>query len=128
MSRLRLFLLLSLASACGSSGTAPPENLVIGQWGGPGLGLTADRNSVHAQFQCDAADFHAPLVPGQNGEFVLPGTVSMRSAQVQLGARGVSSGATITLEVIRWFPGGSNVQQFVVTRDRPADLSGACTT
>jgi hypothetical protein len=83
---------------------------------------------VHAQFQCDAADFYAPLVPGQSGEFVLPGTVSMRNAQVQLGARGVSSGATITLEVIRWFPGGSNVQQFVVTRDRPADLSGACTT
>jgi hypothetical protein len=83
---------------------------------------------VHAQFQCYAADFHAPLIPGQNGEFVLPGTVSSGSAQVQLGARGVSSGATITLEVIRWFPSGSNVQQFVVTRDRPADLSGACTT
>ena len=125
MWRVLPVLLVLCMSACSLDSTAP-VNTLIGRWGGPGLELTADHNLVRAQFQCDAAVFHAPLNPSGTGEFALPGTVSTTNGSVQVGARGLVSGATITLEVIRWFPGGKNVQQFVVMRDKPADLSGIC--
>ena len=125
MWRVLPVLLVLCISACSSDSTAP-ANTLVGRWGGSGLELTADHNVVRAQFQCDAAVFSAPLTPSGTGEFVLPGTVSVANSSVQLGARGVVSGATITLEVIRWFPTGKNVQQFVVMRDKPADLSGFC--
>jgi hypothetical protein len=124
--RLLAFGLVLFAAACASDATAPRQNALVGEWGGTGLRLTTDGSSVHAELQCDAADFRAPLVPNESGEFVLPGTVSRAKADVQIGARGVLSGAVITVEVIRWFPGGSNVQQFTVVRDKPADLSGVC--
>src|SRR5437868_1877963 len=98
MLRFRPCLALLLALGCGSD-TAAPKNILVGQWGGRGLLLTADHNVVRAQFQCDAAVFHAPLAPDRAGEFVLPGTVSAANSSVQLGARGVMSGAAITLEV-----------------------------
>lgn len=126
--RSSIVILAFFAIACGSDATAPRGNVLVGSWGGPGLALTADRTSVHATFECDAAVFHGPLLPNQNGEFVLPGTVSTIGPQFQLGAHGVVSGVTLTIEVIRWYAGGSNVQQFTLTRDKPADLSKLCAT
>ena len=126
--RCLTMLFVALAVGCTSDTTAPPANLLIGTWGGPGLQLTADRTSVHASFQCGGADFRAPLAPNSNGAFALPGTVSRNSPSVQIGAHGVVSGTSITIEVIRWYPGGSNSQQFTVTRDTPADLTGLCAT
>ena len=126
MKRAAFVLLAILAAACGSDSTAPSANALIGTWGGAGLGLTADRSSVHATFDCDAADFPAPLRLNSLREFVLPGTVSHIAASVQIGAHGVVSGDTITIEVLRWYPGGSTSQEFTVVRDRPAVETAFC--
>lgn len=127
MRRVALLTLL-FAAGCTSNTTAPAANVLVGTWGGAGLLLTADRSSVHADFDCDAADFHAPLSLNSRGEFVLPGTASRVSASVQMGAHGAASGDTITIEVIRWYSGGSTSQQFTVVRDRPAVLTALCAT
>ena len=119
-------LLLALLAACSSDATAPSANVLTGTWGGPGLQLTGDRSSVHATFECDAADFPAPLRLDSNGEFVLPGTTSKVSASVHIGARGVASGDTIRIEVIRWYPGGSWSQQLTAVRNKPAILTALC--
>jgi hypothetical protein len=115
-----------LAAACGSDTTAPSVNVLTGTWGGAGVSLTADRSTVHAVFECDAADFSAPLRLNQSGEFVLPGTASRVSGSVQIGARGVVSGDTVTIEVIRWYPGGSSSREFTAVRDQPAILTALC--
>ena len=127
MNRVVLLSVVALfGAACRSETTAPPANVLIGTWGGAGLLLTTDRSSVHAVFDCDAADFPGPLSLNSTGEFVLPGTASHISPSVQIGARGVASGDTVTIEVIRWYPGGSTSQQFTVVRGKPAILTALC--
>jgi hypothetical protein len=121
-----LSVLAFCAAACASDTTAPPANVLTGTWGGAGILLTADRSSVHATFDCDAADFPAPLRLDANGEFVLPGTSSHIGASVQIGARGVASGDTITVEVIRWYAGGSGSQQFTAVRGKPGIFTALC--
>jgi hypothetical protein len=81
---------------------------------------------VHAAFDCDDAEFPGALSPNADGEFVLPGTRSRISASVQIGAQGVASNDTIRIEVIRWYPGGSNSQQFTVVRNKPAIMTALC--
>ena len=81
---------------------------------------------MHAQFDCDDAEFPGPLSPNLNREFVLPGTRSRINASVQIGAQGTTSNDTITIEVIRWYPGGNNSQQFTVVRDKPAIRTALC--
>jgi len=126
MKRAVLLLLMFFGVACSSDTTAPPANVLVGTWGGAGLLLTTNRSSVHAQFDCDAAEFPGPLSPNLNGEFVLPGTRSRINASVQIGAQGATSNDTITIEVIRWYPGGNNSQQFTVVRDEPALFTALC--
>lgn len=126
MKRAGLLFLVFFGAACKSDTTAAPANELIGTWGGPGLLLTAERSSVHAIFDCDEAQFPAPLRVNSNGEFVLPGTVSRISASVQIGAQGVASGDTISIEMIRWYPGGKTSGQFIVVRDRPALRTALC--
>ena len=120
MKRAMLLLLALSAAACTSDTTAPVSNVLVGTWGGAGLLLSAQRSSVRAEFGCDEAEFPAPIRLNTNGEFVLPGTVSHVSASVQIGAQGAASGDTITIEVIRWYPGGTASEQFTVIRDKPA--------
>ena len=126
MKRPVLLFLTLFAAACTSDTTAPPANELIGTWGGAGLLLIAERSSVHAVFDCDDAEFPAPLTLNSNGEFVLPGTASRSRASVQIGAHGVASGDTISIEVIRWYPGGKTSQQFTVLRDAPALRTAFC--
>jgi len=126
MKRAVLLLLVAFGAGCGSDTTAPPANILFGTWGGAGLQLTAGRSSVRATFECDEAEFPAPLSLNSSGEFVLPGTTSHISASVQIGAHGTASGDTITIEVIRWYPGGQSAQQFTVIRDKPAVLTTLC--
>jgi hypothetical protein len=95
-------------------------------WGGAGLLLGANRSSVHAAFDCDAAEFPGALSANADGEFVLPGTRSRISASVQIGAQGMASKDTIRIDVIRWYPGGNNSQQFTVVRDKPAIMTALC--
>ena len=121
-----LLALACLAAGCASDTTAPPANVLTGTWGGAGIQLTADRASVHATFDCDAADFPAPLALSSNGEFVLPGTASHISASVKIGARGVVSGDTVTVQVIRWYPGGSLSQEFTAVRGKPGIFVALC--
>ena len=126
MKRAVPLFLVFFAAGCSSDTTAPAGNVLVGTWGGAGLLLAAGRSSVHATFECDQADFPAPLSLNSSGEFVLPGTTSRVSASVQIGAHGAASGDTITIEVIRWYPGGKSVQQFTVIRDKPALLTTLC--
>jgi hypothetical protein len=126
MKRAVLLFLVFCGAACTADTTAPPASVLVGTWGGAGLLITAQRLSVHAVFNCDDAEFPAPLTLNSNGEFVLPGTASRSSASVQIGAHGAASGDTITIEVIRWYPGGKTAQQFTVVRDRPALLTALC--
>src|SRR6476660_1051790 len=107
MKRAVLLCPVFLAAACTSDTTAPSANVLIGTWGGAGLLVTAQRSTVHAAFDCDDAEFPAPLRLDSSGEFVLPGTARRHSASVQIGAYGTASGDTITIEVIRWYPGGN---------------------
>ena len=125
MKRAVLLSLALFGVACTPDSTAP-SNVLVGTWGGAGLQLIASRSSVQAKFDCDAAEFPGPLSPNPDGEFVLPGTRSRVSASVQIGAQGVTSNDTITIEVIRWYPGGNNSQQFTVVRDKPALLTALC--
>ena len=125
MRRAVLLYLVFLAAAC-SETTAAPANVLVGRWGGAGILLTADRSTVHAVFDCDAADFSAPLRLSPSGEFVLPGTASRGRASVQIGAHGDVSGDTITIEVIRWYPGGSSSQEYTAVRDKPGILTALC--
>jgi hypothetical protein len=126
MKQAVLIFLVFLGAACTSDTTAPPANELIGTWGGAGLLLTAERSSVHAVFDCDDAEFPAPLSLNSNGEFVLPGTVSRISASVQIGAHGVASGDAISIDVIRRYPGGTTSRQFTVVRDRHALRTAFC--
>ena len=126
MKRATLLFMMFFGAACTSDTTAPPANELIGTWGGAGLLLTAERLSVHAVFDCDDAEFPAPLSLNSNGEFVLPGTARRISASVHIGAHGVASGDTISIEVIRWYPGGKTSRQFTVVRDRPALRTAFC--
>ena len=126
MKRAILLLLIFSGVACTSDTTAPPANVLVGTWGGAGLLLTGNRSSVHAEFDCDNAEFPGPLSPNADGEFVLPGTTSHINASVHIGAQGVTSSDTITIEVIRWYPGGNNSQQFTVIRDKPAIMTAFC--
>jgi hypothetical protein len=126
MNRAILVWLAFFGVACTSDTTAPPANALVGTWGGPGLLLTANHSSVHAQFDCDDAEFPGPLSPNLDREFVLPGTRSRINASVQIGAQGATSNDTITIEVIRWYPGGNNSQQFTVVRDKPAIMTALC--
>lgn len=125
MKRATLLVLAFFGVGCASDTTAPAD-VLVGTWGGPGLLLTANRSSVHAEFDCDEVDFPAPLTPNSDGEFVLPGTTSHVIASVHFGAQGVASSDTITLDVIRWYPGGNNSQQFTVIRDKPALFTLLC--
>lgn len=126
MKRAVLVFLMLFGAACASDTTAPAADVLVGKWGGAGLLLTADRSRVQAAFNCDAAEFQAPLRPNSNGEFVLPGTTILSNTSVQIGAQGVASGDTITIEVIRWYPGGNTSQEFTVVRDRPAVHTAFC--
>jgi hypothetical protein len=126
MKRTMLVWLAFFGVACTSNTTGPSPNVLIGTWGGAGLQLTASRSSVKAEFDCDAAEFPGPLSPNSDGEFVLPGTRSRIISSVQIGAQGVSTNDTITIEVIRWYPGGNNSQQFTVVRDKPALFTSLC--
>jgi len=125
MKRAVLLWLAFLGAACSSDSTAP-ANVLVGTWGGTGLLLTANRSSVRAQFDCDVAEFPGPLSPNSSGQFVLPGTRSPLNASVQIGAQGIASSDTITIEVIRWYPGGNNSQQFTVVRGKPAIMTAFC--
>jgi hypothetical protein len=126
MKRAVLLFPVFFGAACTSDTTAPRANVLVGTWGGAGLLLTAQRSTVHAVFDCDDAEFPAPLSLNSNGEFVLPGTTSRSSASVKIGAHGVASGDTITIEVIRWYAAGSGSQQFTVVRNEPALLTALC--
>lgn len=125
MRRAVLLWLAFVGVACTSDTTAPAK-VLVGSWGGAGLLLVANRSSVHAAFDCDAAEFPGALSPNADGEFVLPGTKSRISAAVQIGAQGVASKDTIRIDVIRWYPGGNNSQQFTVVRDKPAIMTALC--
>ena len=126
MKRAILMWLAFLGVACTSDTTAPPTNALVGTWGGAGLLLTANHSSVHAQFDCDDAEFPGPLSLNAAREFVLPGTTSRVNSSVQIGAQGTSANDTITIDVIRWYPGGNNSQQFTVVRDKPAIMTAFC--
>ncbi|HEY2851223.1 MAG TPA: hypothetical protein VGJ18_00155 [Gemmatimonadaceae bacterium] len=126
MKRTILVWLAFFGVACTSDTTGPSANVLIGTWGGAGLQLTANRSSVKAEFDCDAAEFLGPLSPNLDGEFVLPATRSHINASVQIGAQGATSNDTIAIEVIRWYPGGNNSQQFTVVRDKPAIMTALC--
>jgi len=126
MKRAILVWLAFFGVACTSDTTAPAANALVGTWGGAGLLLTANRSSVRAQFDGDAAEFPGPLSPNLDGEFVLPGTRSRINASVQIGAQGATSNDTITIDVFRWYPGGNNSQQFTVVRDKPALFTALC--
>jgi hypothetical protein len=126
MKRTVLLFLVFFGAACTSDTTAPPANVLVGTWGGAGLLLTAQRSTVRAVFDCDDAEFAAPLSLNPNGEFVLPGTASRSSVSLKIGAHGVVYGDTITIDVIRWYPSGSGSQQFTVVRNKPALLTALC--
>ena len=126
MNRAILMSLACLGVACTSDATAPRADVLVGTWGGAGLLLTANHSSVHAQFDCDDAEFPGPLSLNVDGKFALPGTRSRTNSSVQIGAQGAVANETIRIEVIRWYPGGNNSQQFTVVRDKPAIRTAFC--
>ena len=57
MNRAILMWVAFLGVACTSDATAPRANALVGTWGGAGLLLSSNHSIVHAQFDCDDAEF-----------------------------------------------------------------------
>jgi hypothetical protein len=63
-------LVASMLAACAS---LPPSGPVIGQWGGPHIGLTLTEAGGAIEYDCAAGRLTEPLVPGPGGRFELAG-------------------------------------------------------
>lgn len=70
MTRAMPMLVAPMLAACAS---LPPSEPVIGQWGGPHIGLTLTEAGGSIEYDCAAGRLTEPLVTGPRGRFDLAG-------------------------------------------------------
>jgi hypothetical protein len=126
--RPAVLLWLLVSTACARDTLAPP-NTVLGRFGGRATELVATTESVRVQFVCGVAVFRQPLVPGDDGHFVLsPMLISTRFGTAALAIKGVVSSNQIAFDAVSLSAAGDvTTSRHVVMLNEAADYSGlAC--
>jgi hypothetical protein len=68
-----ILLLALLAGAPPTPSPVPPERLLSGRWGGPGVGLQVSTEGARVDFDCAHGTISPPLRIDETGRFRLPG-------------------------------------------------------
>lgn len=135
--KLLLLTALLLAAGCTSDGTGPGR-LVVGQWGGPNVTLSATPQQVTLAMVCGTtALFKSAILPDAAGDFTLRNgklasdgstlfVAGSLAAPVTLAARGHLSGDQMTLVVTSTTAQGSYDATYQLGRGQPAVTSVYC--
>jgi len=116
--------LLASLLACGDGLTAP-AGAVLGTFGGPLLGVKADRRFVLIQLPCAAAIVEANITPDADGRFLLPEAQILgdRARSVTVELTGQVSGDRMEAVIRTRSPYATNVATYTIARAQPADFS-----
>ena len=71
MSRHIALISATFATACA---TVAPAGPVVGQWGGPHIGVTLTSSGGSIEYDCASGSLSEPIVPGPDGDFQAQGT------------------------------------------------------
>ena len=130
------FVALVLALAvlgCGDSPTVP-TNALTGQWGGQGIQLTIDAQSVSVVGPC-AGSFsgRGPIIPYQGSRFIVSvardsdGQTGLNNQSTSAHAvSGVINGDQLTIDFTSITIGGNSTRSYTLMRNAPRGFSTAC--
>jgi len=124
--------LIGAALLCIGCTTTPllPSGVVLGKFGGPGVGLEAGPTSTRFQFSCWFIEYNRPLVLRPEGTFDLaatsvPGGSGRPPVLVSIAGQRMEHQVLINATVRR-SSGEVTRGEFVATEGVTPDLSNAC--
>jgi hypothetical protein len=92
----RFALLLPLIAGLGCA--TEPNDILVGKWGGIGLGLTASQHLVTLRMPCGSGTVTGPIAVNEDGGFEFETTVHEFYGDYEMYVEGVASGGRV-LEV-----------------------------
>lgn len=92
----KLLALVALVTGCATDST---DAILLGQWGGKGLGITASATSVIVDLPCGSATHPASALIDGEGEFAFEATVHQFYGDYDINLSGRTAGKFLEVQI-----------------------------